>query len=156
MLMTEPDPQRLFKTLRGFLEGDEPEEPIYFAYSATLRIHGDDLPFDEITRRLGVEPTYTHRKGDRRGPRSPLLRDDAWHFKPALPENEPLEKQIDALSEVVRPHVDYLKSLRQRYKVDVFCGYRSNCDTAGIEVPHTCLELFIALEVPFGVSIVIA
>ena len=56
----------------------------------------------------------------------------------------------------MRPEVDYLKSLKQRFKVDVFCGYRSNCDHAGFEVSHKCLELFTALEVPFGVSVIIA
>ena len=97
-----------------------------------------------------------HRKGERRGPRSPLYLDDAWHFQPALPEVAPLAQHIEALWEVLKPHVQYLKSLKQQYKVDVFCGYRSNCDHAGIEVPHTCLELFTALEIPFGVSIIIA
>lgn len=148
--------QRLFRTLRGVIRGEEPGEPIYFAYSATLRIHGNDLPFEEISTRLAVEPTHLHRKGDRRGPRSPLYLDDAWHFQPALPETAPLEQHIEALWEVVKPHVQYLKSLKQQYKVDVFCGYRSNCDHAGIEVPHTYLELFTALEVPFGVSIIVA
>ena len=38
---------------------------------------------------------------------------------------------------------------------DVFCGYRSNCDHAGFEVSHQCLELFRSLEVPFGVSVIV-
>jgi hypothetical protein len=25
----------------------------------------------------------------------------------------------------------------------VFLGYRSNCDTAGVEIPHTSLETFL-------------
>jgi hypothetical protein len=152
---TESDSPKAFRTLRGFLDGEEPDEPLYFAYSATLRIHGDDLPFEEIRAQLGVEPTSAHRKGERRGPRSPAYRDDAWHFEAGLPATKPLEHHIEALWSVVKPHVEYLKSLKRRYKVDVFCGYRSNCDHAGIEVPHTCLELFTALEVPFGVSIII-
>ena len=56
----------------------------------------------------------------------------------------------------MRPAVEYLKGLKSVCKVDVFCGYRSNCDTGGFEVPHASLELFAALEVPFGVSVVIA
>ena len=154
--MTDYDAPKSFNTLRGFIHGEEPDEPVGFAYSATLRIHGEGLPFEEIAERLQVRPTYTHRKGERRGPRSPEYRDDAWHFAPSLPETEPLDRQIEALWSVVKPHVDFLKSLKQRAKVDVFCGYRSSCDHAGIEVPHTCLELFTALEVPFGLSIIIA
>jgi hypothetical protein len=150
--MTKPEG---YRTLRGFLTGSDPEEPIYFAYSATLRIHGDEISFDAISKELGVEPTEMHRKGERRGPGSPGYRDDAWHFEAGLPESEALEKHIEALWEVLRPHVAFLKSLKTRFKVDVFCGYRSNCDCAGFQVSHTCLELFTALEIPFGVSIIV-
>jgi hypothetical protein len=146
----------MFRTLRGFLNGEEPDEANYFRFSATLRVHGDGVPFEEIGRQLAVEPTHLHRKGERRSPRAPAWRDDAWQFQPALPETEPLERHIEALWQVVRPHVAYLKALKRRFKVDVFCGYRSNCDTAGFQVSHNCLELFTALEVPFGVSVIIA
>jgi hypothetical protein len=146
---------KIFRTLRGFLSGDEPDEANYFHFSATLRIHGHGVPFGEISQRLAVEPTHVHRKGERRGSRSPAWRDDAWHFKPALPETESLERHIETLWEMVRPHTEYIKSLKQRFSVDVLCGYRSNCDTAGFEVSHQCLELFRVLEVPFGVSVII-
>jgi Domain of unknown function (DUF4279) len=154
--MSAADEPKKFRTLKGFLAGEEPEDENYFCFSATLRIHGDDVPFEEITQRLGVQPTHLHRKGERRGPKSPGYRDDAWHFQPSLSETEPLERHIEALWQVVRPAVDYLKALKQRCKVDIFCGYRSNSDTAGFEVSHQCLELFTALEVPFGVSIIVA
>jgi hypothetical protein len=154
--MTDSDKPKFFRTLRGFLKGEELAEETYFHFSTTLRIHGDGLPFEEISRRLGVQPTNLHRKGEQRGVRSPEYRDDAWHFRPSLPETEPLESHINALWEVVQPEVGYLKSLKQLYIVNVFCGYRSNCDHAGFEVSHKCLEIFAALEVPFGVSVIIA
>lgn len=153
--MSDSDDPKFFRTLRGFLSGEEPDETNYFCFSATLRIHGEDIPFEEISRRLGVQPTHLHRKGERRGPKSPPWRDDAWHFEPPLPESEPLERHIEELWMIVKPRLEYLKTLKQRCKVDVFCGYRSNCDTAGFEVSHKCLELFTALEVPFGVSVIV-
>jgi hypothetical protein len=148
--------EKMFRTLRGFLTGEEPDEANYFRFSAALRVHGDDVPFEEISQRLGVRPTHLHRKGERHGPRSPFYRDDAWQYQPSLPETEPLERHIDALWLIVRPELEYIKALKQRFKVDVFCGYRSNCDHAGFQVSHLCLELFTALEVPFGVSVIIA
>jgi hypothetical protein len=153
--MNETEAPKAFNTLRGALRGEEPDEPIYFAYMASLRIHGDNLPLEEIGKQLGVDPTYVHHKGEPHGHRSPPWRDDAWHFQPVLPESEPLARHIEALWQVLKPHHEYLRSLKRRYKVDVFCGYRSNCDHAGIEVPHTCLEMFTTLEVPFGVSVII-
>lgn len=84
------DNPKMFRTLRGFLNGEEPDEANYFRFSATLRIHGDGVPFEEISQGLTVESTHLHRKGEHRGPRSPAWRDDAWHFEPALPETEHL------------------------------------------------------------------
>ncbi len=68
----------------------------------------------------------------------------------------PLGAHLAALWTVVLPHVEYPKALKHRYKLDIFCGYRSNRDTAGFEVPHECLRVFMALEVPFGVSVIVA
>lgn len=154
--MPNGDEQKRFRTLRGFLRGEEPDEATFFKYSAILRVHGENVPFGELASRLGVQPTHMHRKGERRGPRSPAYQDDAWQYQPSLPPTDALYRHIDALWEVVRPHVNFLKSLKGQYKVDVSCGYQSNSDTAGFEVPHTSLVMFAELEVPFGVSVIVA
>jgi hypothetical protein len=60
----DPDKPKMFRTLRGFLNGKEPNEANYFRFSATLRIHGDGVPFEEISQRLAVDPTHLHRKGE--------------------------------------------------------------------------------------------
>ena len=155
--MTERDGETSFNTLRGFVNGEEPDEPIYFAYSASLRIFGDELPLGEITRELGVQPTRTRRKGERPKPTSKTVyRDDAWFLSSSLPETEELHRHIDEVWAAIKPRAGYLKELKKRFKVDVFCGYRSNCDHAGIEVPASSLEIFTALDIPFGVSIIVA
>lgn len=42
----------------------EAEEPVYFLrFKASLRISGDALDFEEISRTLELTPTHTHRKG---------------------------------------------------------------------------------------------
>ncbi len=132
------------------------DDEIYFACSATLRIHGMDLPFDEISKRLGSEPTHVHRKSDRTGTHSRPFKSDAWHFQPALPESAKLEMHLHALWKQFKPRARYLRSLKKRYDVDVFCGYRSNCDHAGLDLEHSSLEIFTALEVPFRLSIIVA
>jgi Domain of unknown function (DUF4279) len=145
-----------FHTLRGLLSGSESEENIYFAYSATLRIFGDIADLDGITEHLGVLPTSSHRRGDRRGPNSPPFKQDMWSYTAPVKENEPLHVHIDALWNTFKERRQYLLQLKQGLKVDVFLGYRSNCDHAGIEVPHQSLEIFRELQVPFGLSIIVA
>jgi Domain of unknown function (DUF4279) len=78
-----------------------------------------------------------------------------WSYSPPIAEKQPLEEHINALWEQIRPSRDYLLSLKKSAVVDVFLGYRSNIDQAGVEVPHTCLEMFTSLEIPFGISIII-
>jgi len=78
-----------------------------------------------------------------------------WSYSPLLHESEPLEKHIDELWEKLRPHKEYLLGLRKSVTVDVFLGYRSNCDHGGVEVPHKSLEMFLELKIPFGLSIIV-
>ena len=144
-----------YRTLRGFLNGNEREEETYFDHSATLRISGDIPDLDEITRRLGLQPTHAHHRGERRAPTAHPWRHDMWSYQAEVDESEPLHKQIDALWLALKPHKRYLLDLKKSLSVDVFVGYRSNCDTAGIEVPYTSLDMFTELEIPFGISIII-
>ena len=145
-----------FRTLQGPVSGGEPDEKIYFAYSAALRIFGDIPDINEITQRLGIAPTSAHRRGDRRGPNSPPYKYDMWSYTAPVEENEPLHVHIDALWNTFKERKQYLLQLKSHMTVDVFLGYRSNCDHAGVEIPHQSLEIFRELQVPFGLSIIVA
>lgn len=79
-----------------------------------------------------------------------------WSYKAPVTNTESLHVHIDTLWNTFKEHRDYLLQLKHDLNVDVFLGYRSNCDTAGIEVPHQSLEMFRELEVPFGLSIIVA
>lgn len=148
---TDDDGKR-FQTLRGFLDGEEPEEPLYFAYRATLRIFGTIPDLDELTRSLGIAPTHSHRREDRH----PIpYRHDKWNYMAPVYESEPLHMHIDSLWNVFRERKEYLLQIKERLTVDVFLGYRSNCDHAGVEVPYRSLAMFSELEVPFGLSIIV-
>jgi len=135
----------------------EGQEEIYFKYSATLRIFGVIAELDEITQRLGVAPSSAHRKGERfRGSKNlPPYDHDMWMYEAPVKETEPLHVHIDALRDTFRDRIDYLLHLKQDLTVDVFLGYQSNCDHAGVEVPYRSLELFRELQVPFGLSIIV-
>ena len=55
-IISDRDEPKMFRTLRGFLNGEEADEANYFRFSATLRIQGDDMPFEEISQRLTKGP----------------------------------------------------------------------------------------------------
>jgi hypothetical protein len=147
--------EKSFRTLRGFLAGKEREDETYFLHSATLRISGEISDMDEISATLGLSPTHSHRKGEKRSAKAHPYRQDMWSYSPTVEKSEPLHSHIDALWLKLKPHKRYLLGLKKSLNVDVFVGYRSNCDTAGIEVPHASLEMFVELEIPFGISIIV-
>jgi hypothetical protein len=147
--------EKSYRTLRGLLAGTERQESTYFEYSASLRIFGEIRTLNEVSTTLGLRPTHSHRKGERRDRRAAAYPHDMWSYTPPVDKSEPLHKHIEALWLVLKPHKRYLLKLKKSATVDVFLGYRSNCDTAGIEVPHTSLEMFTELQVPFGVSIIV-
>jgi len=136
-------------------EADNDGEALYFAYDACVRIFGEHLNIEEISAALKLQPTQTHRKGERQGKMRPYEQ-DMWLFQPPMEESEPLHKHIDALWLALKPHKRYLLELKKSVTVDVFLGYRSNCDHAGVEVPHRSLEMFVELGIPFGLSIIVA
>ncbi len=147
--------EKSFRTLRGFLAEKEREEDTYFDYSVTLRISGNIPDMNKISTRLGLHPKHSHLKGEKRSPRAAPYRQDMWSYCPLIDESEPLHKHIDALWLKLKPHKLYLLELKKSLNIDVFIGYRSNCDTAGIEVPYASLEMFSQLKIPFGISIII-
>jgi len=79
-----------------------------------------------------------------------------WSYTSPVKESEPLHVHIDSLWNTFREHKEYLLELKKDLTVDVFLGYRSNCDHAGVEVPHQSLQMFMELQIPFGLSIIVA
>lgn len=128
---------------------------LYFAHQATLQIFGRDLDFSEISRELGLKPTRTVRRGDRSGLGRPYPR-DGWFYQAPVAEEEGLGHHIDSLRHAVVGRVSYLKALKSHCEVRIFLGYRTNCETGGLEVPAESLRLFEELDVPFELSVIVA
>jgi hypothetical protein len=81
---------------------------------------------------------------------------DMWMYNAPVNKTGPLHIHIDTLWNTFRNRKEYLLHLKQDLTVDVFLGYQSNCDHAGVEVPFQSLEMFRELQIPFGLSIIVA
>jgi hypothetical protein len=146
-----------YKTLKGFVTDAEPDglSPT-FAHSATLRISSEEsLDFKELGETLGVTPTRTVRRGEQVGPRSPPAKGDVWTYQAPVEKERDLGEHIAALWHVLKPHQSFLRALKARAHVDVFLGYSSNIDHAGLRVSYRELELFTALELDFALNVVV-
>jgi hypothetical protein len=118
---------------------------------AALIITGEGLDFDEISRKLGLVPTSLSRKGERYGHAKTLCDFNMWYFVVAVDGLRPLDEHIVALWDLVRPHFEFLRELKQKFHVEVSLDVKSSIPN--IEIDHRCLGLFTELEIPFKVSV---
>lgn len=107
-----------------------------------LRIFGDALDPDEITRRLGIEPTGCARKGDTHrtaSGREVVARSGSWRLDAGVPGN--LSTQIAALLAKLPSDSTIWCELAQHYECDVFCGLFMREGNEGTELSPQVMSM---------------
>ena len=132
----------------------ERKSEYYKSYGASFRIIGESLPFEEIESILNLAATYKHRKGDKRG--NHVLQDDRWVLESLLPEDKELGEHLEWLWSKLCSQKQYLVDLKGKYHLDVFAGYRSDCDHCGTVISAQGIKICSELEIPLELSIIIA
>ena len=125
----------------------------YKFYSASFRIIGEDLPFEEIEKTLNLTATYEHQKGDKRGKQ--ILQDDRWILECPLSEDKEVGEHLEWLWSKLSPQKQYLTDLKSKYHLDVFAGYRSDCDHCGATISPQGMKICYELDIPLELSIII-
>jgi hypothetical protein len=94
--------------------------------AASLRIIGDDLDPEEITRLLGCAPTMAEIKGQLlRGKsiaRERIARTGCWSLEAADRAPDDLNSQIMEIVGQLNPDPHVWASLAERFRMDLFCG----------------------------------
>ena len=93
--------------------------------NARLRIIGDDLDPDDVTRMLKCEPSEASRKAEvrpKRGRHPVYARSGIWLLKSPLEPSQSLEAHIRAILDEVHADIDTWTSLGERFEVDIDVG----------------------------------
>ena len=101
---------------------------------ATLRIYGDNLDPDEVSKLLGIQPTASRRKGESRATgsgREHVERDGSWRLKAVEKVPGDLSSQLRELLVITTPDLSVWAMLSQRFRCDVFCGLFMNATNEG-------------------------
>ena len=128
-------------------------------FGTSLFIKGDSLDLDEISRTLGLTPTNLSRKGERYGHAQTLCDFDGWYYSPNMDGSHPIDAHLAALSDAVRPHIHYLRGLKQRCEISVSIHIQTSSLWFGKEyhtsfdVGHDSMRLFTELEIPCRVFV---
>jgi uncharacterized protein DUF4279 len=119
---------------------------------AALRIHGD-LNLDEISQRLEMKPSYSHKKGEV-GRIGRVFEFDMWSMKSPLENRMPLGKHLEWISETFEGKYEILQAIKLRAKIDVFCWVTSG-EQDGFSLSPKALRIISALEIPMEVSLIL-
>lgn len=122
--------------------------------TVSLRIFGDALDPDAITRLMGVEPTGCARKGDTRrtaSSRDVVARSGSWRLHAGVPGD--LGTQIGALLATLPSDPSVWRELSQRYRCDVFCGLFMRDANEGTELPPEVLAMLGERGLRLGLDI---
>jgi hypothetical protein len=94
--------------------------------AASLRIIGDDLVPEEITRLLGCAPTRAEFKGQlvrgKSSARERIARTGRWSLETADRAPDDLNGQIMEIVSRLTPDLDVWNFLANRFQMDLFCG----------------------------------
>ena len=121
--------------------------------SASLRIMAEGLALDKISEELGIAPSHTHRTGefDKFGK---AYREDMWTLNSPCGKSKPLGVHLRWLARQLKPGFPYLKTLKSKARIDVFCGYTSIGD-GGLSLSPSALSIFCELGINLELSIIV-
>ncbi len=111
--------------------------------SVTLRLFGDELEPEQITAKLGSEPTLARRKNEvtRDANMERTARTGRWLLSGARQSKSSLEFQIRGLFERLTDDVEVWRSLCDTYQVDLFCGLWSEAWNRGLDLSPEVLGM---------------
>jgi len=109
---------------------------------ASLRICGETLDPNEISRLIGGVPTLCYRKGDVKKSKikDVVRKSGAWMLDATDREPENLDAQVNEILGQLTQDLTVWTSLSNSYKIDLFCGFFMEQTDEGVEVSAKTLK----------------
>jgi hypothetical protein len=122
---------------------------------AALRIFGDKLEPDEISRLLCGIPTDSFRKGEiKKSKRRDIVRKSgAWILDATDFEPENLDAQVDEILGKLTQDLSVWTSLSKEYWIDLFCGFWMKESDSGVDISAKTLKALGERGIKLGICI---
>ena len=124
---------------------------------ATLRIAGDDLDPEEVSRQLGCTPTTAQRQGEaidrHKTGRVRIALFGMWRLEAASREPEDIDGQISEILGQLSDDLEVWRTIGQRYKVDLFCGLFMKTANEGLSLSPSSLHALGMRQIEIGFDI---
>lgn len=120
--------------------------------AVTLRIMGDDLLPQEITKLLGAAPTRSHAKGEAFG-QSNIRKSGGWLLRAQDRTPENLDGQIDEILNQLTDDLDVWAQLGRRFRIDLFCSLFMQESNEGLSLSSKALRALGERGIVLGLDI---
>jgi hypothetical protein len=117
-----------------------------------MRIFGDSLDPEEISRILNCKPTAAHVKGQIRK-KSTVYNTGGWLLEAANQEPCDLDRQVAELFSRVKRDIPAWASLSQEYEIDLCCGIFMEKDGEDIKISAETMKLLSERGIKLEISI---
>ncbi|WP_374538990.1 DUF4279 domain-containing protein [Chitinimonas taiwanensis] len=109
---------------------------------ASLRIAGDELIPEEISKLLGAQASHAQRKGQvlQSAQATRLARFGHWRLQAAETSPEDLDGQVAELLNQLTSDLDVWRDLASRYDIDLFCGWFMREGNEGVSISPSTLQ----------------
>jgi hypothetical protein len=125
--------------------------------AAGLRISGDALVPDEISKLLGAAPTYFRIKGetwrDEKTGREYVAKAGQWYLDAADRQPEDLDGQVAEILGKLTKNLDVWRTICRTYKVDLFCGWFMQGGDEGVSISPGTMAALAERGIELGVCI---
>jgi hypothetical protein len=113
-----------------------------------LLVRSEDLTPDEITKRLGLDPTAAYPKGDRLHPELAPLAHTMWRYEPHHTLPEEVGRKLDLLLDLLEDAAPRIAALAQEADVQISISYEGCKEWLGCwNAPQETLQRLAALGV---------
>lgn len=123
----------------------------------TLRIFGEALDPDEITRLLGAAPSSSRRRGDVRARskdgREIIAKEGMWLLNVEKRTPEDTDGQVAEMLGRLTNDLSIWLSLCQQYRVDLFCGWIMQETNEGLYISPETMAALAARGIKLGIDI---
>jgi len=123
----------------------------------SLRISGEALIPDDITRLLGAPPTHSLKKGDvkyrSKDGRETIAKAGTWQLTAAIRTPEDTDGQVAEILGKLTDDMSVWTSLSQQFQVDLYCGWFMTDTNEGVSISPQTLAALGARGIEFGVDI---
>jgi hypothetical protein len=124
--------------------------------SVSLRVLGDDLNPNEVTRLLQLEPTFAASKGQTRqsGGRDVIQPTGIWMIAfSGAPQEWTLEDAVEALFDRLPSDPAVWRTMREKWSLDLFCGITLADVNRGITIRRSVLRRIAERELDLDLDI---